>query len=79
MSNDATVNCTIVVPTVRESSISAFLASWKEAFAKAHLIVIEDNPQRTFRLSGYPNVTHYAWEDIDHDLGEYVCSRCTAS
>ncbi len=63
------MKCTIVVPTVRESSIKEFLASWQETFSAAHLLIIEDNPSCTFDLGRYPNVTHYSWQDIDRDLG----------
>jgi len=64
------MNCTIVVPTIREVSISSFLATWEEAFGHAHVIIIEDNPRRTFHVNQYANVDHYAWEDIDRELGE---------
>jgi reversibly glycosylated polypeptide / UDP-arabinopyranose mutase len=63
------LKCTVVIPTIREPSIKEFLGVWEKAFASAHVMVIEDNPTRTFDLSGYPQVTHYAWEDVDRDLG----------
>lgn len=54
----------IVVPTIREESIKAFLAAWRWP---CEVIVIEDNPERTFDLAG---VQHYAWTDIERDLGD---------
>ncbi|MBI4772093.1 MAG: hypothetical protein HY784_17175 [Chloroflexi bacterium] len=60
----------IVVPTIRENSIQDFLAAWQEEFSEAHLIVVEDNPTRSFDLSAYPYISHYSWEDIERDLGE---------
>lgn len=63
------MKCTIVVPTIREDSIKEFLSAWGKPFASAHLIVIEDNPTRTFDLRGFSHVMHYSWEDIDRELG----------
>lgn len=60
----------IVVPTIRERSMREFLQAWHEEFADAHLVVVEDNPERTFDLGEAPNLSHYAWEDIDRELGE---------
>lgn len=56
----------IVVPTIREDCIKAFLAAWGSEFRDHRVIVVEDNPTRTFTLPDW--VTHVAWEDIDEDL-----------
>lgn len=56
-------NVVIVVPTIREQSIKEFLDRWKFT---CPVIVVEDNPEATFDISG---VTHYSWEDIEKDLG----------
>lgn len=61
---------TIVVPTIREANIVDFLNAWRSAFAEAHIIVVEDNPTRTFDLRDEENVTHVSWEDIERDLGQ---------
>jgi len=63
------MTCSIVVPTIREHSIREFLASWAKTFSSAHVIIVEDNPTRTFDLAAYPHVTHFSWEDIDRDFG----------
>jgi reversibly glycosylated polypeptide/UDP-arabinopyranose mutase len=55
----------IVVPTIREASITTFLRAWQWP---CPVIVIEDNPERTFRLP--PGIDHYAWADIEADLGD---------
>jgi reversibly glycosylated polypeptide / UDP-arabinopyranose mutase len=57
---------TVVVPTIREDCIRRWLTEWEEDLHDVRVIVVEDNPTRTFRVSG---VEHYAWEDIDRDLG----------
>ena len=60
---------TIVVPTIREEFILAFLDAWREPFSQSHIIIVEDNPLRTIDFGKEPNVTHYAWADIDRELG----------
>jgi len=59
----------IVVPTIREESIKRFLKAWESEFANHQIIVVEDNPKKTFKIN-QPNLTHYAWDDIDNDLGK---------
>lgn len=59
----------IVVPTIRESCIRDFLRVWEKEFASARILVVEDNPERSFDLGSLPNVVHYSWEDIDSELG----------
>lgn len=61
------MKATIVVPTIREDSIIQFLEKWRGVFSKHRVIVVEDNPEKTFKISG---VEHYAWKEIDEDLGE---------
>ncbi len=63
------MKCSVVVPTIREHSIREFLAAWDKTFSSAHVIIVEDNPSRTFDLSVYPHVTHFSWQDIDRDFG----------
>jgi len=58
----------IVVPTIREQNIKGFLAAWQQEFASHSVIVVEDNPKRTFDVSG-SNVKHFCWTDIDGELG----------
>ncbi len=64
-----TPKAVIVVPTIREQCLRDFLAAWKVELASAHIIVVEDHPTATFSIQDVPNVTHYAWDDIDSELG----------
>ncbi len=69
----------VVVPTNRHDRITRFLDAWKDEFALSAsrmdlrdaghaVIVIEDNPQRTFDLGRW-GVEHYSWKEIDDELG----------
>lgn len=57
----------IAIPSIREESVRDFLAAWKSQFWHHDVIVIEDNPTKTFNLP--PRVQHVAWDDIEADLG----------
>jgi hypothetical protein len=62
------VRIAVVVPTIREDCMQKFLAEWREELADVRLIVVEDNPEKTFDIGG---CEHYSWRDIDADLGPY--------
>jgi len=66
---DSEFKAVVVVPTIRESSIREFLMAWGNEFRDVTLIVVEDNPEKSFEISG-GNVEHYSWRDIDDELGE---------
>jgi len=70
---------TIVIPTIREEHIKAFLAAWKDQFKDQRVIVVEDHPTPQFTLP--PWVEHYTHEDIDHELGEdgWIICRGTSA
>ena len=57
----------IVIPTIREECAKKFLEAWKDAFAGHDVIMVEDNPERSFDLPDW--VEHVAWKEIDEDLG----------
>lgn len=62
----------IVVPTIREPSIKQFIKRWEKYFHSQNkfdvkLIIIEDNPTKTFTLNSKANIIHYSWIDIDKD------------
>ena len=59
----------IVVPTIRRKNILDFLEKWRYEFNDHTVIIVEDNPGRTFHASE-ANVKHFCWEDIENDLGE---------
>ena len=62
------MKATIVVPTIRENSIREFLKLWEPEFDGHNVIIVEDNPRRTFKLPSW--VRHVSWEEIDKDLKE---------
>jgi len=67
----------VVIPTIREKSIKKFFKEWN--FPKDwEIIVVEDNPKKTFSLPR--RVKHYCWKDIDRDLGKdaWIISRRNA-
>lgn len=67
----------VVIPSIREASLKKFLEIWR--FPKNwEIIVVEDNPHKTFELP--KEVKHYCWENIDKDLGEnsWIISRRNA-
>lgn len=79
-------NISVVVPTIREDSINRFIFEWGKHFSdyNVHLLVIEDNPERSFELDTscctFP-VSHYCWRDIEQDLAHdaWVISRKDSS
>ena len=64
------MNAAIVVPTIREKCIKDFLKSWDKEFKQSTIFIVEDNPSPTFDLTGYSNLKHFSWEDIEKDLGK---------
>lgn len=65
----------IVVPTIREASIERFLDEWNQEFSTKNknftisLLIVEDNPKKTFNLKRpNMNITHYAWDDIEKEF-----------
>ena len=60
----------LVVPTVRQECMRQFLDAWEPEFAGVELVVVEDNPERTFELRTSALVSHYCWKDIDAAFGE---------
>lgn len=62
----------VVVPTVREDCMRRFLDAWEPEFAApgVELVVVEDNPERSFALATGADVSHYCWRDIDERFGD---------
>lgn len=58
----------LVVPTIREDCIQKFLNAWEKVEEWDHIIIIEDNPHKKFKIHG-DNVHHYSWKEIDEELG----------
>jgi hypothetical protein len=63
------VKAVVVVPTAREASLAGFLEAWRSELSDATLIVVEDGPERSFSIDG-AGVQHFAWCDIDEQLGD---------
>jgi hypothetical protein len=63
---------TLVVPTVREDCLTEFIARWKALglFERVHLLIVEDNPDRTFQTPDDIDCTHICWMDIERALGD---------
>lgn len=70
---------TIVIPTIRQESITTFLSDWETEFKGNNIIVVEDSPRKSFQLPDW--VEHYSWEEIDRELGKdaWIISRHTAA
>jgi len=58
----------VVVPTIREECIRDFLAAWQDELRGVPICLIEDNPERSFRVAG-DNIVHLSWKEIDAELG----------
>ena len=71
----------VVVPTIREECAQRFLAEWKDDLCGVRVILVEDNPERTFRLPLGTAAGHYCWRDVDQDLGEkaWIIPRRTSA
>jgi len=57
----------IVVPTIRENLIKEFLSAWEKEFSEHTVIVVEDNPEKSFDIN-YNNVLHFSWKEIDEEM-----------
>jgi len=71
----------VVVPTIREQCIKEFLKAWASYGLKLpSIIVVEDNPTKTFDIEGV-GIDHYSWKEIDKELGEdaWIIPRRTAA
>jgi reversibly glycosylated polypeptide/UDP-arabinopyranose mutase len=56
----------VVIPTVRDLG---FLETWREELGGCEIIVCEDRPQRQLDLPRGWRIRHYAWAEIDRELG----------
>lgn len=67
----------VVIPTIREQCAIRWIGEWEE-LGDTRIILVEDNPEKTFKLSG---VEHYSWQDIDSDLGDdaWIIPRRTSA
>src|ERR1700733_6410801 len=55
----------LVVPSIREECFNNFIKAWDELGDWDEVILVEDNPERTFDLNNlYRDIRHYSWEQI---------------
>lgn len=67
----------LVIPSIRKDSFDRFIKEWTPTglFDRVDLILVEDNPKKTFAT---PSVCreHFSWEDIDkHDWAWIIPRR----
>jgi len=62
------VNLAVVIPSIREDCALKWIREWSDDLKDVRVILVEDNPEKTFTLPG--RVEHYSWRDIDSDLGD---------
>ncbi len=55
----------LVIPTIRKHSLQDFLDKWQPFATWDKLIIVEDNPEPTFRVDCD---AHYSWIDINTEL-----------
>src|SRR3990167_848798 len=61
------MNTALVIPTIRERSIKEFFKKW--IFNDRHnVILVEDNPNKSFEIKTEAHLTHVSWKEIDEDL-----------
>lgn len=62
----------LVVPTIRENCFKDFCDRWRERdlFDYVDLIVMEDNPSKTFEAPKDLPICHLSWKDIESQLDE---------
>lgn len=60
----------VVVPSIRQEHLLQFLHAWRDEFAAATVVVVEDHAQKQFDLSAHANVVHLCWSDIDREFGD---------
>jgi hypothetical protein len=74
---------TVVIASNREESMHRWLDAWRENLKDTRVILVEDSPSKSFDLNtaGYSSFEHYAWDDIDRDLGgnAWVIPRRTSA
>lgn len=59
----------LVIPSIRENYFQQFLSAWDENGDWDNIILIEDNPERTFRYKSRWPINHYSWKEIEEILG----------
>ncbi len=65
-------NICLVIPTIRENSFNQFVSRWHDVglFDLVDLLVVEDNPKKTFDVMPGIGARHYSWNEIKEELGD---------
>src|SRR5438093_13018438 len=58
----------IVIPTIREECFKDWLHRWAEELGNHTILVVEDNPTKSFSVPSRQNIFHYSWKEIDDEL-----------
>jgi len=73
-------NIFIVIPTIRNLD---FLKEWRNEFVNCHLVVVEDNREKTVNSKNlkFASVTHFCHQDVEKDFNKdsWIFSRKNAS
>lgn len=66
----------LVVPSIRKDSFERFIREWSQTglFDRVDLILMEDNPTKTFDTGGVAK-HHLSWEDIDQKTWSNIIPR----
>lgn len=62
----------LVIPSIRKECLENFLIAWRDKGDWDKIIVIEDNPEKTFALR---DIDHYCWQDIEKYKNHFIFSR----
>lgn len=69
----------LVIPTIRENSFKQFFDRWNDLglFKLVDMIVVEDNPTKTFDIPQGYEFKHFAWDDISANMrgDEWIIPR----
>lgn len=72
-------NIFVVIPTIRNLG---FLKEWKNEFVNCHLVVVEDNGEKTINSNNlkFASVSHFCHANIEKDFGKnsWIFSRKNA-
>lgn len=67
----------LVVPSIRQDNFGRFIQEWKGTglFDRTDLILMEDNPVKTFVNTADEPAQHFAWKDIDQHEWSWIVPR----
>ena len=60
----------LVIPSVRENCLNDFLQKWENNGDWDEIVLIEDNPEKTFKIKSKWKIHHYSHKEIKENLKE---------